>query len=97
MAKPREISDEDEATEVHTVRYFVADLQGLRRLSKLTGIKPGIWLRTACRALIEAFEREGTVTVPFVMVSRTAAEKAGLVPPLPTEEGPSELPPKIPG
>jgi hypothetical protein len=99
MAKPRKFSGEDESTrglETHSVRYYVADLQRLERLAKVTGILPGVWLRQCLHALVEAFERDGTVSVPFVIVARPAAEKAGLVPPLPPEP-PPEIPTKIRG
>jgi hypothetical protein len=96
----RKFSGEDESTsglETHSVRYYTADLQRLERLAKITGIFPGVWLRQCLRALIEAFERKGTVSVPFVIVGRDEAEKAGLVPPLPPPEPPSEIPTKIKG
>ena len=99
MARPRKFSGEDESTsglETHSVRYYVSDLQKLERLSKISGIFPGVWLRQCLHALIEAFERKGTVSVPFVIVGRDEAEKAGLVPPLPPEP-PSEIPTRIKG
>lgn len=67
--------------ESHTVRYKVADLLVLVRLSEVSGIDPGEWLRNCCHALAEAFERDGEIPVPFVLVGRARAEKAGLVPP----------------
>ena len=98
MARPRKFSGEDETRglETHSVRYYVADLQKLERLSKVSGILPGVWLRQCLHELVEAFDRDGTVSVPFVIVARNAAEKAGLVPPLPPEP-PRETPTKIRG
>jgi hypothetical protein len=68
-------------TEPLTVRYYASDLKALERLSKDSSIVPGVWLRSCLRALIDKYNREGTVTVPFVIVNRVEAEKAGLVPP----------------
>jgi hypothetical protein len=72
----------DDDLEAHTVRYRVADLKVLVRLSELSGTDPGEWLRNCCGALAEAFERDGEIPVPFVLVGRARAEKAGLVPPI---------------
>ena len=98
MARPRKFSGEDETRglETHSVRYYSADLQKLERLSKVSGILPGVWLRQCLHELVEAFDRDGTVSVPFVIVARNAAEKAGLVPPIPPEP-PRETPTKIRG
>jgi hypothetical protein len=70
----------DDDLESHTVRYKVADLRVLVRLSEISGIDPGVWLRGCCGALAEAFQRDGEVPIPFVIVGRARAEKAGLVP-----------------
>ncbi len=100
MPRRRKFSGEDESTsglETHSVRYYVVDLQRLERLAKVTGILPGVWLRQCLRALVDAFERKGTVSVPFVIVGRAEAEQAGLVPPLPPDEPPSDVSTKIKG
>jgi hypothetical protein len=100
MARRRKFSGEDESTsglETHSVRYYVVDLLRLERLAKVSGILPGVWLRQCLRALVEAFERKGSVSVPFVIVGRDEAEKAGLVPPLPPEEPGAGIPTKIKG
>ncbi|MFY9986970.1 MAG: hypothetical protein WAK31_19575 [Chthoniobacterales bacterium] len=100
MPRRRKFSGEDESTsglETHSVRYYVVDLQRLERLAKVTGILPGVWLRQCLRALVDAFERKGTVSVPFVIVGRAEAEQAGLVPPLPPDEPPSDVSTKLKG
>jgi hypothetical protein len=100
MARPRKFSGEDESTselESHSVRYYVTDLQRLARLAKASGILPGNWLRNCLRALVECFERKGYVPVPFVIVGRQEAEEAGLVPPLPPDEPPTQVPTKLKG
>ena len=100
MAKPRKFSGEGESTselESHSVRYYVADLQRLERLSKVTGVLPGAWLRQCLHELVEAFDRDGEVPVPFVIVGRARAEKAGLVPPVPPDDPATERPEKIRG
>lgn len=100
MPRRRKFSGEDESTsglETHSVRYYVVDLQRLERLAKVTGILPGVWLRQCLRALVDAFERKGTVSVPFVIVGRAEAEQAGLVPPLPPDEPASDVSTKIKG
>ena len=100
MARRRKFSGEDESTselETHSVRYYLADLQRLERLAKVSGILPGVWLRQCLRALVDAFERKGTVSVPFVIVGRAEAEQAGLVPPLPPDDPASDVPTKIKG
>jgi hypothetical protein len=99
MAGPRKFSGEDESTnglETHSVRYYTADLQKLECLAKLSGIYAGVWLRQCLRVLVEAFER-GSVSVPFVIVGRDEAEKAGLVPPLSPSNPPSKISPRIRG
>jgi hypothetical protein len=100
MARRRKFSGEDESTselETHSVRYYLVDLQRLERLAKVSGILPGVWLRQCLRALVDAFERKGTVSVPFVIVGRAEAEQAGLVPPLPPDDPASDVPTKIKG
>ena len=47
--------------------------------------------------MIEAYDRKGVVSVPFVVVGRDEAEKAGLVPPLPATEPSEEIPQKLKG
>jgi hypothetical protein len=96
----RKFSGEDESTsglETHSVRYYVVDLQRLERLAKVSGILPGVWLRQCLRALVDAFERKGAVSVPFVIVGRAEAEQAGLVPPLPPDAPASDVSTKIKG
>jgi hypothetical protein len=100
MARRRKFSGEDESTsvlETHSVRYYVADLQRLERLAKVSGILPGVWLRQGLRALVDAFERKGTLSVPFVVVGRAEAEQAGLVPPLPQDDSGKAIPTKLKG
>ena len=101
MAKPRKFSgEEDDSTrpmETHSARYWLDDLQKLKVLLKASGIWPGQWLRNALHALIEAYDRKGVVSVPFVVVGRDEAEKAGLVPPLPATEPSEEIPQKLNG
>jgi hypothetical protein len=100
MARRRKFSGEDESTnalETHSVRYYLVDLQRLERLAKVSGILPGVWLRQCLRALVDAFERKGSVSVPFVIVGRAEAEQAGLVPPHPPDDPASDMPTKIKG
>src|SRR5215469_971574 len=100
MAKARKFSGEDESTsglQSHSARFYIADLQWLERLAKVSGIYPGVWLRQCLHALVEAFKRKGFVPVPFVIVGRQEAEQAGLVPPLPPDEPPTEVPTKLKG
>lgn len=78
--KLRPEDDGSAGLESHTVRYNTADLKVLVRLSEMSGITPGVWLRQCLSALVEAFQRDGEVPVPFVIVGRSKAEKAGLVP-----------------
>ena len=91
---PRKFSgrDESDTLENHSVRYFARDLQKLEQISRLTGIDPGIWLRNCLRALVEAFDRNASISVPFVIVPREQAEKAGLVQPLDENQASAEIP-----
>jgi hypothetical protein len=68
-------------TAPHTARYFVSDWERLEELSRTSHFEHGAILRSCLRAFIEMLERDGKISIPFVMVDRAAAEKAGLVPP----------------
>jgi hypothetical protein len=67
--------------ETHSARFYVSDLKRLLLWSKKTNIVPGIWLRNALHELIAMLDREGQISLPFVVVPRNKAEQAGLVPP----------------
>lgn len=93
---PRKFSgpDESDPLMIHSVRYFAKDLDRLKNIAKATGIDPGIWLRQCLRALVEAFDRNDSIVVPFVIVPRDQAEKAGLLPPLNEKQNPQPPPPQ---
>jgi hypothetical protein len=67
--------------QAHTVRYYVSDLRKLKQFAKSNNFEPGGILRSCLRAVIEMWDRDGKISIPFVMVDRSAAEKAGLIPP----------------
>jgi len=70
----------EELSRVYSARFYPKDLERLEQLAEATGISTSIWLRQGLRAIIEEFDRKGAMTVPFVIVSRDEAERAGLVP-----------------
>jgi hypothetical protein len=88
MPRPPKFSGEDESsnqTVRHSARYFVEDLKILELISKASGIWPGTWLRNLLHQLVQLYKRRGFVPVPFVVVGRDEAERAGIVPPLGSE------------
>jgi hypothetical protein len=100
MPRPPKFSGEEESsneTMRHSARYFVEDLNILALISKASGIWPGTWLRNLLHQLVQLYKRKGFVPVPFVVVGRDEAERAGLVPPLGQEPPAGELPEDIRG
>src|ERR1700751_3913878 len=100
MPRPPKFSGEEESsneTMRHSARYFVEDLNILALIAKASGIWPGTWLRNLLHQLVQLYKRKGFVPVPFVVVGRDEAERAGLVPPLGQEPPAKELPEDIRG
>jgi hypothetical protein len=67
-------------TQSYSVRYHKNELHKLYGIAKKSRILPGTYLRILLELLLEMYDRDGSISLPAVLVSRDAAEKAGIIP-----------------
>jgi len=62
-----------------TVRYKITSLERLKLLQDLSRINAREWCRALMDALLESYEQTGHIELPLAVLSRKAAEEAGLL------------------
>jgi hypothetical protein len=68
MAPKRKELNDLEDLRSYTARFFASDLEKLEEISKITKIAPGTLIRICTRALVEAWNKDGRLVIPFKVV-----------------------------